>query len=175
MKRMKRVVAVILALAVILGLAGCGKTGKGNGSKSGETFRIVTVRNDSSIPTDFLEEGFMKELEEKMGIDIEWEVYSVNDWATEKNLMFASPDDLPDAFLGSLAISSGDIESYSEQFVELTNLISENMPNLSKILEEDSELKAVMTNREGEIFGLGKRLPFRPASANVPFMHFVMN
>ena len=31
MKRMKRVVAVILALAVILGLAGCGKTGKGNG------------------------------------------------------------------------------------------------------------------------------------------------
>lgn len=172
MKKMKRVIAAILALTIVLGLAGCGKTGKGNGSNDGRTtFRIVTVRNDSSIPTDFLEEGIMKQLEDKFDINIEWEVYSVNDWATEKNLMFASPDDLPDAFLGSLAISSGDIESYSEQFVELTELISKNMPNLSKILEEDSELKAVMTNREGEIYGLGKKLPFRPASANVPFIN----
>lgn len=172
MKKFTRITATLLAASMMFGLAGCGKTTGSSGSDDGRTtFRIVTVRDNPSIPTDFLEEGVMKELEDKYNINIEWEVYTTDDWSTEKNLMFASPDDLPDAFLGGLTISSGDIESYSEQFVELTDLIAEYMPNLSKILEEDGELKAAMTNREGEIYGLGKKLPFRPASANVPFIN----
>lgn len=170
MKKITRVIAVLLILCMMLGISGCGKSSK-NQKGDKNTFRIVTVRHNDSWSTDFLESGVMKELEEKFNIDIEWEIYTVTDWQSEKNLMFASPDDLPDAFLGSLALGSTDIESYKDQFVELTSLIEENMPNLSAILEKDNELKAVMTNREGEIYGLGKKLPFRPEAANVPMIN----
>lgn len=172
MKKITRMIAVLLAVSMVAGIAGCGKTGKTNDNGNGRTkFRIVTTRHNDSWPTDFLKEGVMKQLEDKYNIDIEWEVYTVNDWQQEKNLMFASPDDLPDAFLGSLTLGSSDIEAYKDQFVELTDLIAEQMPNLSAILKEDSELKAVMTNREGEVYGLGKKLPFRPEAANVPMIN----
>lgn len=168
MKTFKRIITALLILTMILSVAACNNSSNNNGKA---TFRIVTTRHNDSWPTDFLKEGVMKQLEEKYDINIEWEVYTVNDWQQEKNLMFASPDELPDAFLGSLTLSSGDVEAYKDQFVELTDLISKNMPNLSTILEKDSELKAVMTNREGEIYGLGKKLPFRPEAANVPMIN----
>lgn len=171
MKKITRVIAALLVLSMMLGLAGCGDSSKSGKDDGRTTFRIVTTRHNDSWPTDFLEEGVMKQLEDKYDINIEWEVFTVTDWQAEKNLMFASPDDLPDAFLGSLTLGSGDVEAYKDQFVELTTLISENMPNLSAIMAEDSELRAVMTNREGEIYGLGKKLPFRPEAANVPMIN----
>ena len=51
------------------------------------------------MATDFLESGFMKELEEKHGINIEWQVYYDSDWQEQKSLLLASGD-LPDAFFG---------------------------------------------------------------------------
>ena len=170
MKKAIRLTAMLLSLVMAAGLAGCGKTEQ-EGTSGRTTFHIVTTRHNDSWPTDFLKEGVMKELEDKFNINIEWEVFTVTDWQQEKNLMFASPDDLPDAFLGSLTLGSGDVETYKDQFVELTDLIAQHMPNLTAILEEDQELKAVMTNREGKIYGLGKRLPFRPDAANVPMLN----
>ena len=149
MKKMKKIAAILLVFSVVLGLAGCGngKDSKVNGGDN--TFRIVIVRHTDAWPTEFLEEGIMKELEEKHNIDIEWEIYTTSEWTELKGLLFSSPDDMPDAFLGSNAIMESDIQVYSDQFVELTDLIKEHMPNLTKILEEDGELKAVMTTRDG--------------------------
>ena len=171
MKKMKRIAAILLVLSMVLGLAGCGngKDSKVNGGDN--TFRIVIVRHTDAWPTEFLEEGIMKELEEKHNIDIEWEIYTTSEWTELKSLLFSSPDDMPDAFLGSNAIMESDIQVYSDQFVELTDLIKEHMPNLTKILEEDGELKTAMTTRDGKIYGLGKKLPFRAASANAPYIN----
>ena len=50
-----------------------------------------------------------------------------------------------------------------ENFIELTDLINEEtMPNLLRAFEEDPELKAVCTGRDGKIYSLPKKLPLRP-------------
>lgn len=134
MKTLKRIVALGLAVIMILGCAACGSKDKGKVKSDGKTFRIATVRHSDSNPTDFLYEGIMQKLADKHGIKIEWEVYIASDWGEMKTLLFASPEDLPDAFLGGLALKDADIQVYKDLFVELTDYIKKDMPNLSKIL-----------------------------------------
>lgn len=45
------------------------------------TFKIATVRLTDAFPSDFLESGMMKELEDKHNINIEWQIYYYLDWA----------------------------------------------------------------------------------------------
>lgn len=45
----------------------------------------------------------------------------------------------------------------------MTDLITEEtMPNLTRVFEEDPEMKAVCTDRDGRIYSLPKKLPLRP-------------
>ncbi len=124
------------------------------------TFKIVTVRWDGNWPTDFLSEGFMKEMEEEAGIHIEWEIYSYGDWSEQRSLLLAS-EDLPDAFLGSITLNASDIAMNREYFVDLTEKIAD-MPNLTKAMEADPVLRAICTDRDGRIYSLPKRLAMRP-------------
>ena len=75
---------------------------EGSEAASGDvpTYTIATVRWTDAWPTDYLKSGVMKELEEKHGINIEWQVYYSGDWSEQKSLLLASGD-LPDAFFGS--------------------------------------------------------------------------
>ena len=169
----KRVLAALLTLVVAVGAVGCGDTNKKNPTNSadGRThYRIVTTRHTTAWSTDFLHEGIMKELEDKYNIYIDWEIYSMSDWAEQKSLMFAG-DDYADAFLGSTTLSDNDVQNGKEIFVELTDLIKENMPNLSRIMEEDNEIKTCMLDRNGDIYSLPKKLPLRAATANVPYIN----
>ena len=128
-KKTKMAWSVALSAAMAAGLlAGCGSNG-GTESTSGSTaassaktessvgdtadtsdrptYKIATVRWTDTWPTDFLHEGVMKEIEDKMNINIDWQVYYNSDWSEQKSLLLASGD-LPDAFLGSTnAASSG--------------------------------------------------------------------
>ena len=172
MKHCKKPLALLLAAIMLLGVVSCGKAGTNDKTdKDTKTFHIVTVRLNDVWPTDFLNEGIMQQVADKYGVKIKWDIYTQNDWAEQKNLMFATPEDLPDAFLGSTCLTPSDMIAYTDQFVELTDYIAKDMPNLSKILAEDAELKSTMTSRDGKIYSLGKKLPFRPAAANVPFIN----
>lgn len=151
-------------------MVGCGKdkvTSEGDSSTlSGQeekpTYTIATVRWTDSWPTDFLESGIMKELEEKAGINIEWQVYYNSDWAEQKSLILASGN-LPDAFLGSITLNASDMAQNKANFIEITDYVNEkNMPNLMEAFERDPELKAVCTGRDGKIYSLPKKLPLRP-------------
>ena len=72
-KTLKRGISVFLAASMTAGLlAGCGGGSSGSSASSaseGEdsvpTFTIATMRWTDVWPTDFLESGIMKELEEK--------------------------------------------------------------------------------------------------------------
>lgn len=185
MKRLKRWISLCLAVTMLAGLlAGCGKsnnnsTAGSNGetkaadSTTGDatanndnnsdrpTFKIVTVRWTDTWPIDFLESGVMKELEDKYNVNIEWQVYYYADWAEQKSLLLASGD-LPDAFLGSVTLSASDVAQNKSYFIELTDLIDENMPNLKAAFEAAPELKAIATDRDGKIYSLPKKLPMRP-------------
>lgn len=136
----------------------------------GASFKIATVRWTDTWPTDFLKTGVMAELEEKHGVDISWQVFYNSDWAEQKSLLLASGD-LPDAFWGSIALTDTDVAQNESYFLELTDLIAENMPNLTKIFEEDSSMKALVTSREGKILGLPKKLPLRPEVNDVMYIN----
>lgn len=155
-------------------LAGCGGQEKesqkeAEGGKSDvPTYTIATVRWTDAWPNDFLESGVMKELEEKHGINIEWQIYYNSDWAEQKSLLLASGD-LPDAFLGSISLKATDIAQNKSSFLELTDYINEeNMPNLTGVFEKDPEMKAIATDRDGKIYSLPKKLPLRPKVCGNP-------
>lgn len=177
-KKTKMAWSVALSAAMAAGLlAGCGSNG-GTESKSGSTaassaktessagdtadtsdrptYKIATVRW-----TDFLHEGVMKEIEDKMNINIDWQVYYNSDWSEQKSLLLASGD-LPDAFLGSICLTQADMAQNKSAFLDLTDLIEKDMPNLKAAFEADPELKAVCTSRDGRIYSLPKKLPLRP-------------
>ena len=167
-KNLKKGMSLVLTASMAAGLlAGCGGGGdEASSTASGEgdvpTYKIATVRWTDTWPTDFLESGIMKELEEKHGINIEWEIYYNSDWSEQKSLLLASGD-LPDAFLGSICLNISDMTQNKSLFLDLTDLINEEtMPNLTSIFESDPEMKAVCTDRDGKIYSLPKKLGLRP-------------
>lgn len=172
-KQLRKGVSLALTAAMAAGLlTGCqGEKAKEGGSadnKEVPTYTIATVRWTDTWPTDFLESGIMKELEEKHGINIEWQIYYNSDWAEQKSLLLASGD-LPDAFLGSITLNASDVAQNKASFLELTDLVNEeNMPNLMKAFEKDPELKAITTDRDGKIYSLPKKLPLRPEVCGNP-------
>lgn len=180
---MKKKIVKVLSLALVAAmsfclLAGCGGSDAGtdntdaNVSEDGvPTYKIAIVRWTDAWPTDFLKNGVMAQLEEEAGVNIEWQVYAYGDWMEQKSLLLASGD-LPDAFFGSLALNASDLAQNKAAFVDLTDLIPANMPNLTKALESDGALKAVCTDRNGQIYSLPKKLPLRPeVCGNVGFIN----
>ncbi len=133
-------------------------------------FDIVVTRWTDSWPTEFMNTGVMAELEEKHNVKINWDVYYNADWAEQKSLLLGS-NDLPDAFWGSITLNDTDISNNKPAFVELTDLIAENMPNLSSIFEEDPSMYAVSVDRNGDIYSLPKKLPLRPVVGDLMFIN----
>ena len=131
--------AAVMTASMLAGCGGSGGTAKETAASGGDTagtqaaadntasediptYTIATVRWTDAWPTDFLESGFMKELEEKHGINIEWQVYYDSDWQEQKSLLLASGD-LPDAFFGSICLKDTDIAQNKDYFLELTGSI----------------------------------------------------
>src|SRR5699024_3076170 len=58
--------------------------------------------------------------------------------------------------LNRMALSSVDIAKYGEQgtFIALNDLIEQYMPNLTALLEENPEIRKVMTFPDGNIYSL---------------------
>lgn len=156
----KKVLSLLLASSMVMGsLAGTCLSVAAEEEKP--TYRIATVRWTDAWPIDYLTEGIMQQLADKHGINIEWEVYYNADWTEQKSLLLASGD-LPDAFFGSICLTSADVSQNKDYFLDLTDLIAENMPNFVNAMEEAPELRAVATDRDGKIYSLPKKLPLRP-------------
>lgn len=183
MKKLSKLTALLLALLMALSLTACGGGGESSATEdsgssttseaetaTSSSFEIATVRWTDAWPTDFLETGVMKEIEEKTGVDITWQVYYNGDWAEQKSLLLASGD-LPDAFWGSISLTDTDVNQNKSLFVELTDLIAENMPNLNRVFETDPSMKAIITDRNGDIYSLPKKLPLRPQVNDVMYIN----
>lgn len=162
MKR-KQAAAWLMSVVMTAGmLAGCGKTEQQTEGTSQEekqtSFQIAISRSDWGEDDKSLE-GFVEESEQTAGIEIDWQIYFDSEWNDKKSVVLTNSD-LPDAFLGCL--STSDVSKNKELFIPLEDLIEENMPNLTKIFEENPKLKNMATSTDGHIYGLPQRKPNRP-------------
>ncbi|MCI9336995.1 MAG: hypothetical protein HFH93_05550 [Lachnospiraceae bacterium] len=189
MKKRKLLSSILGITLMAALLAGCGKgddseknSASGNESSqvqseenvSGSeaevpTYKIAVVRTDGD--RDFVDNNaFLDELEEKHGIHIEWEIYAMADWEEQRSLILASKE-LPDAFLGHYCGLENEVINNRGLFLELTDLIPENMPNLTKIFEEDPQMLALAKDRDGKIYGLVSKEPFVPIQEGALYLN----
>ena len=156
----KRVVSCTLIAGLAASMTACGG---GKGEKKVEQ----GVANTDTSQTEFdimggisaLSKGYennevLKDLQEKAGIKIDWNVMS--DSLSEQVNVRIAGGELPDAFIG-VGFSNYDLTNYGGDgtFIDLTPYLTEEyMPNLSKILEENPEIKSAITMNDGCIYGL---------------------
>lgn len=177
-KRTKRLMVLGLVLSMALtGCQGSDSTGAADGAASAAasadsdqtTFDVLAVRAINS--DDQYLEGFVKESQETAGVTINWDIQQGSDWGDKKSVVLASADDLPDAFFGGNTLGDADIQKNPGLFIPLEDLIAENMPNLTKIMQEDPKVKALITSEDGHIYTLPKRMPGRPVVGNQFFIN----
>lgn len=166
MKSWKKIVSLLLAVLMVSSMASIAL------ADDAAPMKVAIVRWTDSWGTDFTQTAFLKEISEATGVNIEWDTYYNGDWAEQKSLLLASGE-LPAAFFGSISLTDTDIAQNEAFFVDLAPYIEECMPNLSAIFAADPTMKAMCTTRDGKIYGLPKKLPLRPTSANELYINKV--
>lgn len=177
---MKKLISVVLLLAMVLSLAACGgktetkQEGAGIESlvadygfqwtdtsapivneKGAEelVFTIYSSKNASAL--DYNDMKIMQDLYESTNVNVFWENVSESVYSQQKNLIFGNADDRPDAIYHA-GMSAGEIIKYAKRkvLIPISDYL-EYMPNFSKILEERPDIKAQLINVEdGKIYSL---------------------
>lgn len=177
---MKKLISVVLLLALVLSLTACG--GKTETKQEGAgidalvadygfqwtdtsapivnekgaqelTFNIYSSKNASAL--DYNDMKIMQDLYASTNVNVFWENVSESVYSQQKNLIFGNADDRPDAIYHA-GMSSGEIIKYAKRkvLVPISDYL-EYMPNFSKILEERPDIKAQLINVEdGKIYSL---------------------
>lgn len=155
----KKGVSLMLVAGLVLSMTACG------GKKVNKT--EAGVANTDTTQTEFdimggisaLSKGYdnnevLNQLQEEAGIKINWNVMS--DSLSEQVNVRIAGGELPDAFMG-VGFSNYDLTNYGSDgtFIDLTPYLTEEyMPNLTKILEENPDIKSAITMSDGCIYGL---------------------
>ena len=121
---LKATAGILLAQATMLGAIAAPTVTALADEGDAKQFTVATVRWTDAWPNDFLKEGVMAEMEEKAGVDLDWQIYYNSDWSEQKSLLLASGE-LPDAFVGSICLNSSDMAQNKDYFVDLTPYIRE--------------------------------------------------
>lgn len=155
----KKMVSFTLAAALVVSMAAC-EDKKENKTEPGSA-NTDTSQTDFSIMGGMgaLSKGYdnnevLKKLQEDAGISIEWNCMS-DSLAEQVNIRIAGGE-LPDAFMG-VGFSNYDLSNYGADgtFIDLTPYLTEEyMPNLTKILKENPEIRSAITMDDGCIYGL---------------------
>ena len=183
----RKVIALLLSVCMLaVPLAGCGShenadsenTSVVNGKETQtdrkaeeggntETIKLTGLYVSHSLTKDMNELQWLQELEAKANVDIEWEqIYS--DWETTKSTRFASGD-IPDILINATVDS--DYTKYNGLFMELSQLIEENAPNVMQMFEEEPDTRILATTKEGKIFAAPKFQGKWPATNTVMFIN----
>lgn len=189
----KKLIALMLSAAMTAGmLAGCGSTSTTGstdanagaadtgaakteenasadaGASTGETVKLTAVIISHPLTKDITEMKWVSEIEEKAGVEIEWEQIRA-DWDTVKSTRFAAGD-IPDLLFS--ATSDSDYTKYAGLFADLTPYLSkETTPNIMEMFEEEPDTKTLATTMEGKIFGLPKFQGKWPSTNTVMFIN----
>lgn len=179
---MKKSIALLLALVIMLSLTACGGSGSKDDKSSAASvdnlvsdygfqwtdpnapilndkgaeelsFRIYSSKNASAL--DYNDMKIMQDLFTSTNVTVNWENVSESVYSQQKNLIFGNADNRPDAIYHA-GMSAGEIIKYAKRnvLVPISDYL-EYMPNFSKILEERPDIKAQLINPEdGKIYSL---------------------
>lgn len=194
---LRRITGLLIVFALAISFAGCGNNEKGTTSKKPDSTGTETkteTENDSNLNQtgmpivnepitltvlttrwgnmgdSFTNNEFLKELEEKSNVKIEWQVQSLNDWSEQKGIMLAGGE-LPDIIIGFQTFNDSDILNNLDLFIPLNDLVENYMPNYTKAMEEMPDLRKITTFPDGNMYSMAKNLPLRPISCNQPIIN----
>lgn len=159
----KKLGKAIVALTTAVTLTACGSSAgtstdgasaDGAANESTDQTQFTVYGGQSALSPGYTDNEVLNSLMQETGINIEWNTVS-DSLAEQVNIQIAGGD-LPDAYMG-VGFSNYDLSNYGDDgtFIDLTPYINEEtMPNLTKILEENPEIKAAITMDSGAIYGL---------------------
>lgn len=133
------------------------------------TLNVLTTRW-GTMGDSFTKNQWIIDLEARTNVKVDWQVQSLNDWNEQKAILLASSD-LPEVAMGGQTFSDADISGNADLFLELSDLIEKNMPNLLHAMSVIPAMKTIITNPEGEIYSLPKNLPCRPVTCGQPIIN----
>lgn len=146
MKKLTKILCLALCLCMLASLAACG--GKEVSLDENQTDFYI-VGGMSALSAGYDSNSVLNDLQEKAGITIEWDTMS-DSLSEQVNIRIAG-DQLPDAFQG-VGFNNYDLATYGADgvFIDLTPYINADvMPNLTKILEENPDIRAAITQEDG--------------------------
>ena len=153
---MKKAVCLTLAAAMALGTTACGSKGSSEGQIDTSVTNFRIFAGISALSPDNSEKPVIQQMNEAMGVTIDWDCISGDTLTEKKNLVLNSGTDMPDAFMGA-SLSDYEIITNGSNgiFIPLESYINEEtMPNLSKVVAERPELLATCTMPDGHIYTL---------------------
>ncbi|MBQ7485097.1 MAG: extracellular solute-binding protein [Oscillospiraceae bacterium] len=159
-KKMTRVMGFVLALMMVLGLlSGCG--GNGGSQSSGKKLTIGIPQ--SGMVTDYYDNSFTKYIEEKLGAEVEFVLFSrASEAMNQLALMCAAGDELPDVLVGFSNMSGSLMYEYGQDgfFIDLKDLIDQYGTEFKKHMEAlpqdeyDRVMDFITKPDTGAIYGL---------------------
>ena len=161
----KRILTCAITAGIVLSVTACGNQNYGHHEKgvanpdtSQTQFAIMGAQ--SALSPGYDDNVVLNQLQQEAGISIEWTTMKES-LAEQVNIRIAGGE-LPDAFMG-VGFSNYDISRYGDDgtFIDLTPYLTEEyMPNLSKILDENPDIRSAITMDDGYIYGLpaGERM-----------------
>ena len=156
MKKANKMMALTMAAAMLVPQMAFA------GESEQTTFNIFA--GVSALSPDNSEKPLVQQMNEAMGVSIDWNCVSGDTLTEKKNLILNAGVDMPDAFMAA-ELSDYELINYGGYgvLIPLEDYINEEtMPNLTKAMEECPELRAACTDRDGKIYSLPKKLPLRP-------------
>ena len=152
MKKFTKILCLVLCLSLCASLlAACGSK---EAAKDENQTDFYIMGGMSALSAGYDSNEVLNKLAENAGITIEWDTMS-DSLSEQVNIRIAG-EQLPDAFQG-VGFSNYDISTYGADgvFIDLTPYINADvMPNLTKILEENPDIRSAITMSDGKIYGL---------------------
>lgn len=159
MKTWKRLTSCLLTAGLAASVTACGtqeqyimEPGVANTDTSQTEFTIMGAI--SALSKGYDDNEVLNQMQENAGIKINWNVMS-DSLSEQVNIRIAGRQ-LPDAFL-AVGFNNYDITTYGSDgaFIDLTPYLTEKyMPNLTRILEENPDIRSAITMSDGCIYGL---------------------
>jgi len=148
---MKKLITVFLALTMLSVLL-MTSYACADAIPSSEPVKLTALIAKNALTKNLDEMQWLKELAAENGVEIiEWRQYT-NDWGQVKPVLFASGD-IPDLLFN--ATGSADFDMFKGLFEDLTPLIEQHAPNISRMFAEQPETLIRSVSRDGKIFGVG--------------------